>query len=635
MQHIAKVKMLCLIFVLSTVSAFAQKLSPRIIVGPNILVSQHEDYRHHESMLAANPTNPKNLVATSISGSRPDTGAATKTYASTDGGYTWTATAFPEQWDANIPFGAGDPQVAFGATGTAYFITLPGVPDKPGNRVDALFVYRSEDGGKHWAPPVRLPACDHPQIVVDKTGGKFNGNVYIGVLTHSNKKHAIGIFKSEDDGRSFEGPIIAVEAKDGAQVTTPVVLSDGTLFVPYTEFEIKKEGPPKYGDNRPIEFVTSSDGGRSFSNSQPIAVQHTIVGNYEYEKSRNQPNAFPKLGLSFDWANPPMFAGDSHGTEFRDRIYAVWNDCCLVNSRVLFTYSSDRGKSWTKPRPLSPDIPANAYQYQPALAVNNRGVLGIQWFDTRNSPKQDSYDLYFTASVDGGQSFLPVKRVTSESSFPATKGNLAPTISFSLNDGQSASLHLANGYVQHPNGGDYMLFEADSTGVFHPFWVDSRTGTQQLWTAHVRVEDSQLKPKLEAQSTVMTDVTKDILLVGGPIEFDAASNQAVIDIRLKNISAHPISGRLSVTVKTFGLPPGWSAQRRPAANLRSPDILNATNNKTGAGAVFDYSRTLGDFESLGPGEITEAIPWRLQLQGLAQTLILKVQVTSSGALGGK
>src|SRR5207253_2936361 len=155
---------------------------------------------------------------------RPDTSGSTKTYASTDGGYTWTASDFPEQWDLQH-FGAADSQVAFGATGTAYFITIAGTPGKPGVDIDSLafFVYRSEDGGKHWERPVLLPACDHPQIVVDQTGGRFNGNIYIGVLTHSNKKRVVGVFKSEDDGRSFEGPIVAAvaadEGKGGIQVT--------------------------------------------------------------------------------------------------------------------------------------------------------------------------------------------------------------------------------------------------------------------------------------------------------------------------------------------------------------------------------------------------------------------------------
>src|SRR5438552_17929121 len=99
---------LCMIFVMAAISAFSQNASPRIIVGPNILASQNENYRHHESMLAANPTNPKNLISTSTTGSRPDTSGSTKAYASTDGGYTWTASSFPEQWDVENPFGAAD-----------------------------------------------------------------------------------------------------------------------------------------------------------------------------------------------------------------------------------------------------------------------------------------------------------------------------------------------------------------------------------------------------------------------------------------------------------------------------------------------------------------------------------------------
>ena len=107
---------------------------PRIVVGPNILVSRDDDVTHYETMIAADPTDPKNLIGASITMTRPDGGAANKAYVSEDGGATWTDVSFPEE----IEHGGGDPQVGFGANGTMFFVGLS----------NGMNFYRSEDHGK-------------------------------------------------------------------------------------------------------------------------------------------------------------------------------------------------------------------------------------------------------------------------------------------------------------------------------------------------------------------------------------------------------------------------------------------------------------------------------------------------------
>ncbi len=42
--------------------AFGQATKPRIVVGPNILVSREGNQPKMETMVAANPQNPKNLL---------------------------------------------------------------------------------------------------------------------------------------------------------------------------------------------------------------------------------------------------------------------------------------------------------------------------------------------------------------------------------------------------------------------------------------------------------------------------------------------------------------------------------------------------------------------------------------------
>ena len=139
---------------------------PRIVVGPNILVSRDGDVAHCETMIAANPTDPKNLIGGSITMTRPDGGAANKAYVSVDGGSTWTDVAFPEE----IEHGGGDPQVGFGANGTAFFMGLS----------NGMNFYRSEDGGKTWSKALNLGRHDdHEMLITDHTTGPFAGRVYV------------------------------------------------------------------------------------------------------------------------------------------------------------------------------------------------------------------------------------------------------------------------------------------------------------------------------------------------------------------------------------------------------------------------------------------------------------------------
>lgn len=77
------------------------------MVGPDYLVSRDGDRPHVEVMAAANPRDPKNLLAGAITFTRPDGGAATKAYVSFDGGVQWDDIVFPEQKE----HGGGDPRV--------------------------------------------------------------------------------------------------------------------------------------------------------------------------------------------------------------------------------------------------------------------------------------------------------------------------------------------------------------------------------------------------------------------------------------------------------------------------------------------------------------------------------------------
>jgi hypothetical protein len=262
---------------------------------------------------------------------------------------------------------------------------------------------------------------------------------------------------------------------------------------------------------------------------------------------------------------------------------------------------------------ISPEIPVEASQYLPMIAVNNEGVVGVQWFDTRNSKNQDSSELYFSASADGGGSFLQAAKVSSEPSFPINSGNLKPLLRTigSIEDRISASFMSV--FNRWPDGGDYIGLTADSTGVFYPFWPDSRRGTYQIYTGKLIVSTSSkngLSSNSISTENVKASVSQQVTLVLDPVHYDFETREAVIPIRLKNTSRDTLYGPFTVVFKNF-TNPGFTRSGFEGF-MNFPQILNATNGLNGVGAVFDYSSALRDFNALEPGALTEPVIWKFK-----------------------
>ena len=239
---------------------------PRIVVSPDYLVSRDGDRPHVEIMAAANPRNRRNLLAGAITFTRRDGGAATKAYVSRDGGIVWDDVIFPEQRE----MGGADPQVTFTAAGTALFLTLNTAPDETGRTLAFLHSYRSEDEGVTWSGVYNLGGSyDHPMLVADQTTGPFAGRVYVSVL-YGGLEYSLGVFRSEDDGRSWIGPVkfIDGEGERGLNVDPMLVFADGAIMVPFVDFPFTPEQTAEWDGSR-IWTVVSTDGGVTFSEPKP------------------------------------------------------------------------------------------------------------------------------------------------------------------------------------------------------------------------------------------------------------------------------------------------------------------------------------------------------------------------------
>jgi hypothetical protein len=149
----------------------------------------------------------------------------------------------------------------------------------------------------------------------------------------------------------------------------------------------------------------------------------------------------------------------------KDRLFWL----CVADkfNGVLVQRSDNRGESWSDPLRLNHSQTARSFT--PSIAVNTDSVIGVSWYEIHD---KNCFDVYFTASLDSGKTFLPEVRVSSATSCPDTpqnKGAFDPGTTFGA-------------------GGDYSGLAATSDGIFHLVWSDARTGIYQLRTASVAVK---------------------------------------------------------------------------------------------------------------------------------------------------
>lgn len=575
-----------LLIPLFLLAAPASPQSPRLAASQDVPVTR-SGVPHAETAFAVHPQEPGTMLAAAMTvGLQSDCAV----YASRDGGATWTPVLLPD-----MPPYASDPQLAFTPRGTALAV-CGGVVESGGRSTSPEFLWRSEDGGRSWARPLRIDSHgDHPQIAVDPDSGR----VYIAIMYN---RYEVGLLRSEDDGRTFTGPVQVADPAPGVgqQVSTPLVLSDGTVVFTYysTSMLLSERGEAR---SQTFWTAASRDGGRTFAPPRPGPQRRVRAG-------------VPTELLSL--SSFPLAAVDRSAGPFRDRLYLVWTDFSGERPRVRLTSSADRGATWSEPREVVPGLPATASTFQPAVAVAPDGTLGVSWFDTRASSDGAAYEAWFAASLDGGVSFLPAVRLSSAPSRPLSDGNrqLSPA-SWRYVAG-TLRLNFTTAASRFPQGGDYQGLAADRDGRFRLVWADARGGPYQLWTAAAWVERGT--PAAEADGWVVAELTGEVDVVFDPASYDKEKQELLLPLRLRNVGRRPLRQPLRV----YLIPP--DGRYRDLEEPLLPVLVGVDDDHSRI--EIDYSCALGGSQELAPGEVTAARVWRLHLPDPDNAPDLEVQV---------
>jgi hypothetical protein len=336
---------------------------------------------------------------------------------STDGGVTWGPTALLPLFYESVGMTRNtDPAVCVDTAGTFYIATC-GLDDNNGHA--KIIVYRSSVLGDYF---------DFASFAPTDTATNFYDKEYIACDLNPSSPYVNNLYvawatsqftRSTDNGLTWSSAIRTRVEQSAAPDLC--VGPDGAVNV---------VSMPAGGTT--IWFDKSTDGGVSFGFHTDIADSISDISPHSG-------------GVSF-----PSIACDITEGPRKGYLYAVWTDTTYGDGDVFLGVSRDGGLTWSKGRRVNDDPKGNGKdQYWPWVAVDDRGVVSIVYYDTRNTPDPFYSETFLAYSWDGGLTFT--NRLISTAQSPR---------------------NLPNGEVRF---GDYIGI--DSWGKHTvPVWTDERAG---------------------------------------------------------------------------------------------------------------------------------------------------------------
>ncbi len=391
----------------------APAFSIRLGAGGVVDVSR-DTTAQNETPLTFNPRNPLNMITGANDWNYNDGCGVNVSF---DGGNSWTPT-LPSGFvpgitrftnDPSVPgTGAydagGDPAVAFGPDGTAYFV-CQAFNLTPPYQI-ALLVSRSTDGGVTWldgvhAKPVQVSTWtgigktkgstgqfpDHESVHVDNSvSSPYYGSLYVTwVQFNGNGGHSpVLVAYSRDGGHTFSQPIAATSGtvrnnQDARIVSAP----DGTL---YLTFDTGIQG----GKGTAIYATKSTDGGNTWSSP-------SLAGTFQNPVCTFPPYCFNISGGAFrSGGSYPAPAYDP----VRARLYIAYPDIVGGLAQIFLTYASATDlATWSVPSIVAPVPGGDRFSNEISIAPNGR--LDLSFYD-RSYTNNALVDLTYATSADGG-----------------------------------------------------------------------------------------------------------------------------------------------------------------------------------------------------------------------------------------
>ena len=426
--------------------------SATVPVGPNIDIAGEAppDRQQVETTVAVDPHNTNIIVAGAQDlRLKPLNHRWHGYYRSTDGGQTWTNSLLPGFPGDTSPGGlssplhgsnaTSDPILSFDRQGNLYYAGLvfnvsangPLGNGPIGNTVAFVAKYTNDGAAYSGATLIKGPLfADKEWIVVDNTGGPYDGTLYLSFDANLTATSYFGTMftRSTDGGRTFSPPFYAPADMTG-ELPGMTVDPSGYVYVSTLAYN------PLTGSALNYTQVTKiAPGGSGI-------IQNVRAVN----PAQWLPNFLP--GGQFRTFTIPQMASDSKG------VYLVFDDVRQGNASVFLSRSTDGGSTWTAPLRIN-DV-SNGQHFFPTISSSGR-IISVAWYDSRQNvgTTMNSLDVYFSESLDGGVSLLPNIRVTTNS--------FNPNAVYRTDSPNPAQRFM----------GDYIGIAATPTTA-HPVWADN------------------------------------------------------------------------------------------------------------------------------------------------------------------
>lgn len=351
---------------------------------------------------------------------------------STNKGGSFTDLGYLNPGPTVTDFLSGDPVVVCSDPNTFYYASL-----FVRSATSDISVSKSIDGGATFGNPVSAASKNRATHFLDKEWmavDPTNPNRLFVTYTDFDSsgvcgfdgggpilRTAIELVRSTDGGATWSPPVVISEVCGDAfvQGSQVAVGPAGEVYVVWEAFAVSGA--------REIDGRKSTDNGFTFGSV--VKVSDAICAGNCSVLQGNFRSAFEF----------PTLAVDRSGGSMNGYIYIAWHDGRNLTvpdfwvgaygyTDILFSRSADGGATWSAPvrvnnnaEPLASGLGTD--QYQPGMAVDKKGKIGICFYDRRKDPSNHFIDRECATSKDAGASWSN-KRITKSSFLPVPSQDL-------------------------------------------------------------------------------------------------------------------------------------------------------------------------------------------------------------------